>query len=593
MSNQSTLIKPDEEHMSKTLNDQAPSKPPRRIRSGFAGWKWDAKHIVFAATTVLVAYLVGGPVLYLLWGTFFDESGFTLEAFNRAFGDADSLKTIWNSGAFAVGGAAVAMVCGTSLAYLQARTDVPMKGLLFAASLMPLILAPVVYAIAWVFLYGGDVGIISGLFVNIFGSSPVGAYGLMGMIMANGLHLVPMVFLFMVPAFRSMDPSLEEAARVSGASWFTTLRRITIPLIRPGLTSAGVIILVLGLEAFEIPAILGETTGTSVFTSHIYFLMHGYPADLGAAGAVSIAIMAMAMLLMYGTGASKGSQKEYQTITGKAFKPTPVRLGKYRYLAASLIMLYFVVAVVLPILALIYVSLSPFYQAPNWQTLTSMNFDHYASMADIRGIGPAIANTVLVAVVSATAVMILTALASWFVMRSNFKLRKLLDTLALIPLVIPGLVLGLGLMFVYLRSPIPIYGTLLILIVAYITRFLPYGMRYAGAGMAQIGNELEEAAHVSGASWWSTFRKVVLPLAAPGILSGWIFVLLVSFRELSSTVLLAGPDSDVLSVILFRQFNEGTFGVVAALSVLMLVILSLIIVLAFKIGSRFGTKVEL
>ena len=354
-----------------------------------------------------------------------------------------------------------------------------------------------------------------------------------------------------------MDPSLEEAARVAGASWLVTMRRITLPLIRPGLTAAGVIILVLGLEAFEIPAILGETTGTSVFTSHIYFLLHGFPSDLGAAGAVSIAIMAMAMLLIYGTGGGKGSQKEFQTITGKGFKPVPVSLGRYRKVAGGAILLYFIVAVVAPIVALLYVSLSPFYQAPTLETLAAMNLNHYVSMSNVRGIGPAIGNTIIVALVSATVVMLLTSLASWFVVRSNFKLKQVLDTMALVPLVIPGLVLGLGLMFFYLRSPIAIYGTLAILIVAYVTRFMPYGMRYAGSAMAQLSNELEEAAHVSGATWWATLRRVVLPLAAPGILSGWIFVLLVSFRELSSTVLLAGPNSDVLSVILFAAVQRG------------------------------------
>jgi iron(III) transport system permease protein len=148
-------------------------------------------------------------------------------------------------------------------------------------------------------------------------------------------------------------------------------------------------------------------------------------------------------------------------------------------------------------------------------------------------------------------------------------------------------------MAVYLRSPIPIYGTVVILMVAYMTRFMTYGMRYASSAMMQIGDELEEAALVNGATWGTAFRRILLPMAAPGILSGWIFVFLVSFRELASTILLAGPDSEVLSVILFRQYGEGTFGVVAALSLLMIGILSLIVGLAYWIGSRFGTRIEL
>lgn len=569
------------------------AQPKNHLLLAIRRWRWDAKHIAFALVTVIIGYLVGTPVFYLLWGTFFDETGFTLDAFMRAFGEPGALDTIWNTAAFSIGGAAVSIVFGTALAYLQARTDVPMKGLLFAASLMPLILAPVVYAIAWVFLYGGDVGIVSSILANMFGSSPLDAYGLGGMIMANGFHLVPIVFLFMVPAFRAMDPSLEEAARVAGASWPVVMRRITLPLIRPALSAAAVIVIVLGIEAFEIPAILGETKGTHVFTGKIYFLLHGFPSDVGAAGAVSVAIMVMAVLLMYGTGAGKGSRREYQTISGKGFKPSPVLLGRLRPWAGAAVLAYFLVAVAAPILALLYVSLSPFYQTPSWESLTGLRLDNYITLSGVAGIGPALLNTIVIALVSATVVMVLTTIASWFVMRSNFVGKKVLDTLALVPLVIPGLVLGLGLMFAYLRSPIPVYGTVFILVVAYVTRFLPYGMRYAGSAMAQIGNELEEAAHVSGANWWGTLRRIVLPLAGSGIVSGWIFVVLVSFRELASTVLLAGPRSQVLSVILFRQFNEGTFGVVAALSIVMVVILCLIIAFAYRVGSRFGARVEL
>ena len=556
-------------------------------------WRPTSKHIVYVVVLAVVAYLVGTPIFYLLWGTFFDESGFTLDAFRRAFGSPSALHTVWNTIVFAVGSAAIAVVLGTGLAYLQARTDVPFKGLLFAASLTPLVLPPVVYAISWVFLYGGDVGIISSFLAGIFGSSPVDAYGLGGMIVAAGLHTVPLVFLFMVPAFKAMDPSLEEAARVAGANWWTVMRRVTLQVIRPALASSTVIVLVLGLESFEIPVILGETKGVEVFTSRIYFLMHGSPTDIGAAGAVSIGIMLLAMLLMYGTGAGGSSKKEFQTMTGKNFRPSPVRLGRAKGWVGAGVGLYFLFAVILPVLALLYVSLSPFYRTPSWESLAAMDFTNYIELAEVRNIFPATMNTIVIALVAATITMVITTLAAWFVVRSTMWGRKLLDVLTLAPLVIPGLVLGLGMMSVYLRSPIPIYGTLVILVVAYVTRYLPYGMRYSASAMTQIGNELEEAAHVNGAKWWTTFRRILLPLAAPGILSGWIFVVLVSFRELSATVLLAGPKSEVLSVILFRQYNEGTFGVVAALSIVMIAILCAIIGISYSVGSRFGTKVEL
>jgi iron(III) transport system permease protein len=557
------------------------------------GWRLKVEHGVYVALLAVLTYLIGAPIFYILWGTFFEGGSFTLDAFGRAFGAEGTLETLWNTVAFSLGSAAIAVVFGTALAYIQARTDFPLKGLLFAVSLMPLVLPPVVYAIAWVFLYGGDAGIISGFFYQIFGSSPVDAYGLGGMIVANGLHIVPIVFLFMVPAFRSMDPSLEEAARVSGAGWLTVQWRINLPLIRPALASSAVTVLVLGIEAFEVPVILGEARGLEVFTSQIYFMVNGYPSDIGAAGAVSIAIMALAVLLIYSTGAGGGSKREFQTMTGKAFRPAPSKLGKSKPWVVAGVLAYFLIAIVLPLLVLVYVSLSPYFQSPTLDALGAMNLDNYLSLAAVPGIWEATLNTIGVALAAATLAMVLTGLAGWFVTRTNWFGRKYLEMLTLAPLVIPGLVLGLGMLSVYLRSPIPIYGTLVLLVVAYITRFLTYGMRYASTAMSQIGSELEEAAKVGGSSWWTSMRRIVLPLAAPGILSGFIFILLVSFRELSSTVLLAGPNSQVLSVFLFRTYNDGAFGLVAALSVAMVVILSVLIVLAFRLGSRFGTKIDL
>lgn len=556
-------------------------------------WRPKVEHVVYAALCAVLTYLVGAPVFWLLWGTFFEGGSFTLDAFQRAFGAPDTMETLWNTVWFSLGSAAIALVFGTALAYIHARTDFPLKGLLFAVSLMPLVLPPVVYAIAWVFLYGGDAGIISGFFYSVFGGSPVDAYGLGGMIVANGLHIVPIVFLFMVPAFRSMDPSLEEAARVSGARWHTIQWRINLPLIRPALASSGVIALVLGIEAFEVPVILGEARGVEVFTSQIYFLVNGYPSDIGAAGAVSIAIMALAVILISFSGAGGGSRREFQTMTGKAFRPAPSTLGKAKPWVVAGVLVFFVIAIVLPLAVLVYVSLSPYFQSPTLESLKSMSLENYQSLAEIAGIGEATLNTIGVALVAASLAMVLTGLAAWFVVRTGWRGRKYLEMLTLAPLVIPGLVLGLGMLSVYLRSPIPIYGTLALLVLAYVTRFLTYGMRYASTAMSQIGNELEEAAKVGGATWWTSFRRIVLPLAAPGILSGFIFILLVSFRELSSTVLLAGPNSQVLSIILFRQYNDGSFGLVSALSVLMVAILSLLIVLAYRLGSRFGTKIDL
>ncbi len=542
--------------------------------------------------TAIIGYLVGGPLLYLLWGTFFDTGGFSLGSFARAYGDPESIELITNSLIYGVGSALLAVLVGTVLAYLQARTDVPFKGLFFAASLVPLIFPAVVYAPAWVFLLSKDVGVISSLLAGVFGESPIDAYGMAGMILVEGLHLAPIVFLFMVPSFRAMDPSLEESARVSGARWSTVMRRITLPLTRPAIASAAVLVTVLGLESFEVPVMLGEPADVYVFTSRIFFLTNSYPADLGAAGALSITLLIVALALLMSARTGGSSARSQQTMTGKGFRPVPISLGKARPWVGAFVVLFFFVATVLPTAVLIYVSLSTYYQTPTWESLQQLGIENYRKLAQTPGLADALVNTVIVAVVSATLVMALTVVAAWFVVRSKMKAARLLDAFTMTALVIPGVVLGLALLFVYLRSPIPIYGTLIILVIAYMTKYIPYGMRYAGAALTQIGDELEEAAQVSGASWWKTLRKVVLPLAAPGIVSGWIFVMMVSFRELGVTVLLFGRDSEVLSVVLFREYSAGSFGVVAALGVLMVATLVGMILLAYRVGSRFGIRIE-
>jgi iron(III) transport system permease protein len=186
--------------------------------------------------------------------------------------------------------------------------------------------------------------------------------------------------------------------------------------------------------------------------------------------------------------------------------------------------------------------------------------------------------------------MFLTAVAAWVIVRTKIRGRWVIDGLASAPLVIPGLVVGVALLFVYLRSPLPIFGTIWILLIAYLTRYMPYGMRYSTASMYQIGHELEESAQMSGATWWQTFRRIVLPLLVPGLLAGWLYIFLVSVRELSSSILLYTPGSEVLSVVIFSQWDGGDFSHLAALGVLLVIGMTGLVFLALRVGSQFGVR---
>lgn len=550
--------------------------------------------LIVGGAILVVGYLAIVPLYYLVHDTFTGPNGFTVGAFARAYGgNSQAGQMMGNSLVFAVGSAALALVLGTALAYVQVRTDAPFKGLFFAASLVPLIIPAILYAAAWIFLGDPNIGLINtGVLTPIFGHAVFNVFSLYGMILVEGLHLAPIAFLLMVGAFRGMDPALEESALMSGASRMTVLRRVTVPLLRPAIVAAVLLMFVQALESFEVPGLLGLQNRIYVFTSRIYFVLRSFPIDYGAAGALALGLLLIATLGVLLSGWLGRDIKGYQTITGKGFRPRPVELGRARPVVGVLTVLYFLVTVVLPLLVLIYASLLPFYQVPSAKAFASMNLDNYREVIHTPIALTALKNSLILGVSSATVVMLLAAIASWVVVRTRMPGRRLLDVVAFTPLVIPGLVLGLALSFVYLRTSLPIYGTLWILLISYSTRFLPYGMRYSGAAMAQMSNELEECATVSGASWWQTFRRVLLPLASSGILAGWVYVLVVSFRELSSAILLYSPGREVLSILIWEQFENGQLTTLAAVSVLMVGILVLLVFIAYRLGAGVGLRVD-
>jgi iron(III) transport system permease protein len=570
-----------------TVVPETKSSQPRGRRS----WRPTSKLLITGAVAGVIAYLALVPLYYLIWGTFFDDGGLTFSGFGRAYGNDRVGELVGNSLWFAIGAATLSLTVGTTLAYLNVRTDVPFKALFFAASIVPLIIPGVLYTISWIFLASPEIGLLNSALSPIVGSAPFDIFTIWGMIWVEGLHSSPIVFLLMVAAFRAMDPSLEESALMSGASRLQTIRRVTLPLVRPALLAAVLIILITSIESFEVPALLGLQNGIYVFTSRIYFVLRSYPPDLAAAGALAVGLLAIAVIgvaisrLLAGRGT-----KTFQTITGKGFRPRPMDLGRWKPVVGAGILLYFFATVVAPLAVLLYTSLLPFYQAPSAEALSSLTLENYQRLLELSQAKTAMKNSIILGVSTATLVMAMMSVAAWMVVRARSRASGLLEQLSFVPLVIPGLVLGLALSFVYLRSPIPIYGTLFILLIAYTTKYMPYGMRYATTSMAQISNELEESALVSGASWWQTFRRVLLPLLTPGILAGWVYILVVSFRELSSSILLYSPGNEVLSILIFEQYENGQFTVLAALGVVMVMTLVLLVTVAYKLGAKVGLR---
>jgi len=559
----------------------------------------DARLWTTGLAVLAVVYLAGVPLAMLLWGSLkrgspVEFGALTLDNFRRAFGDAGAYVLLSNSIIYAAGATLLALVLGTTIAFIIERTNTPFKRLLTALALIPLIMPGILHTISWILLLSPRIGLLNQILVRGLGlpEAPFDIYSMGGMIWVEGLHLSPLVFLLMVAAFRSMDPALEEAALASGAAYPTVLRRITLRLAAPALASASLLMFVRGLESFEVPALIGLRGGVRVFTSRIWLALREFPPDYGLAAAYAVSLVVVSGLGIVLYSRLTGESRSFATVTGRGLQPRIVELGRWRYVTSALIVLYFMFLVGLPFLVLLWASLNPSYTTPGFDKLDRLTFDNYAFVFGMGRARRALLNSTILSLSSASIVIFLTAVIAWITVKSRWRGRGILDAVTFLPVTIPGIVLGVSLLWVYLVLPIPIYGTLWILLIAYVTRYLPYGFRANSASMIRIHDELEEASAMSGGSWIQTFRRVTLPLLRPGLAAGFIYVLIVSFRELSSSVLLYSSRSIVFSILIFDLWDAGQFPVVAALSILMMSILGVAVVAASHLGGQFGLRVD-
>lgn len=554
-------------------------------------WRPSATMLIGTVCIVILGYLVLSPMIYLVWRGLTTGEGLSLANIGSAYSVSGSAEMVANSFAFAFGSAAVSTISGTALAFFCTRTNAPLKPLLYAASLIPLIVPGILFTISWVFLLSEDIGLINN-FLRAVGLDflVIDAFSLAGMILIDGMHQAPLVFLLMFAAFRATDPALEESSLMSGATVPQTMRRVTIPLVRPALAGAILISVVRGLESFETPAVLGIPADTWVFTSRIFQALGSYPVRYDTASIYSITLLLLTVLgLLFVQRISRRGER-FQTVSGKGFRPRPMDLGAWRWPVSILFGVYFLVVVLLPLLMLVWMSLLPYYQQPGVDAMGTASLQNYADVFDKPGVADSFKNSTILAFASATAVMLFMSVVAWLSLKSQIPGRRFLDTLASAPLALPGLVLGVALIFIYLRSPLPIYGTLFILFIAYVTRYMPYGMRYASSSLAQISTELEDSARMSGGTWFDSFRRVVIPLMMPGILAGWVYVMIVSIRELSSSILLYSSNTRVLSVSIWELWENGETGVLAALGVIMVGALMVLVAIAYKLGARVGVR---
>jgi len=556
----------------------------------------DAKWFVIGAAVGLAAWLALVPLGFLLWQSFLTPetaahpARLTFDNYRTAYRSVETLRVFGNSVEFAMGSASLAFFIGTVFAWINERTDTPFKSTFFALSLVPLVIPAILFTVSWILLASPKIGIINIAVQNVLATELVvtNIYSMGGMIFVDGLHQSPLAFLLMTAAFRSMDPSLEESALMCGATVLQIACRMTLKLVRPAAVAAFLILFLRAIESFEVPALLGLPVGIEVYTSSIYQAVQSYPSDIGLASSYGMALIVIASVCFYAQSRTAAAVEKFSTVTGKGFRPRVMRIGRWRYLAAATFATYLAIIVVLPFLVLVWCSLQKFYVAPSMAALRNVTLDAYRAVFDYPVFANAVWNSLVLSVASATVVTLTTAVLCWIVTRTKLPGRLLLDNLASLPLMFPGLVLGLAIMVCYLHVGIGVYGTLWIMLVAYVTRFMPYGMRYNAASMLALHKELEESAMMSGASWGMTFWRVVLPLLKPGLIAGWIYVVIVSVRELSSSILLYSPGSEVLSIMIWEYWQNGQSVELSALGVMLIASLLCLVLLERFASRRFG-----
>jgi len=558
----------------------------------------DGTRWLFVVVALALAYLVVPPLFFIFYTSLVGERGvaagnFTLEHFANIIASFSEVRVLlWNSLAFSVGSAACALLLGTITAWLAERTNAPFRTIAYVSAYLSFGIPGIVKVIGWILLLGPKAGMLNVAAAGLTGIYPLfNLFSLPGMILIEALLWTPVVFLLMAVPFRSMDPSLEESAVVFGGSGWQVFRRVTLPLALPSILAVLILTFVRSLEAFEIPALIGIPAGIDVLTTQIYLQVRsGFFPKYGEASAYSIIlIMLVALALVPYYRATRHTHK-FVTVTGKGFRPRRNDLGSWRRLG-GLLLLFLPLVQVLPLGALIWSSLLPYARQPSREALALVSLNNYASAFSDSTIVGSVLNSLTVSITAATATVVVTFVASWLVVRTKIRGRWALDQLAMVPLVFPGIVMGVAVLKMYLAIPLPIYGTIWILVFAFMTRYLPYCMRFSYAGLLSVHRELEESAEVCGATWGQAIRNIVFPLVLPALFAGWIYIFLITIRDLSVALLLYSPGSQVISVKIWELWENGHVGELAAFSLVITCGTVLLAVLFHRLSRRYGLQV--
>ena len=549
----------------------------------FGNGRW-----IMIVVGLFVAFLSLYPVMWLIFGSLYSshplEDGYlTFNNYIRAFSNPMLPSTIYNTVVFSVGQTLVAVGIGTVLGWIVARTNTPGRQVFEFLILILFLLPTLLAVVAWTMLLSPSKGLINQALMFVFGleSAPFDIYSLGGMIFVQGLYLAPLAYLIIAPAFASIDASLEESARMSGSSSLQTFRRITMPLVKPAILSSTLLLFVVGLESFDIPQLLGAPQRIFTFTSLIFSSINVfYPPRFGLATALAAALLVVAIICVHFYRKATQQTSRFETIKGKGYRVGTIDIGGWRWVTFAVCSAFFFVTVVLPIAVLFVGSFLDYYGAFDLAVFNRMSTENYARIFRHPQLVEGFFNSMGLAIVGGAICVLLAAVVAIITVKGRMRGRGSLDFIAMLPISFPSTVLGLALLWAWITIPVPVYGTIVILGLAYITRYLPIGLRTVSGGVIQLSSELEEASLMSGASWGYTLRRIILPLIKPTLAAAWLMMFMIFLRELSMSILLAGPGNPVISVVMFDYYTSGELGPLSAASILMVCVTVLVVFIA-------------
>lgn len=558
----------------------------------------DGSSIFAGGLLVLLVLIVGVPVamvaLMSLRTGFPGEGGpLTLVNFIRVYTDPATYEVLLNTVLFATGAVAVTVLFAVPLVWLLMRTDLPYKKTIYVLLTVGILIPVFLRTIAWILLLSPRIGLVNQWAAEIFDLKHplVSLYNIPGMAFIQGVSFVPSAFFMLAAAYRTMDPALEEAAYTAGVSKFHTFLRINIPITLPAIAGVMVYLFMTAIAVFEVPAIIGLPARILVLSSLIYSSANpptGLP-EYGLAGAYGSVMLLVGLVFAYFYVRLVRQGKKYTVITGRGYRPREITLGRWKWPALAFVSFYLSIEVFIPFLMLLWTSLLPHLQLPSVAALSSVTLKNYLSIPDYAGARPFI-NTAILMVVVPTCAMFLSVLVSWVVIRTQVSFRGILDTAAFLPHALPSILLAVGLGYLGLAYSgiFPFYGTIMIIIIAHTIAWIAYGTRTTNSVMIQVDRELEEAGKVAGVSTPTVLARIVLPLVAAGVFNSWIWISLLSYREVTMALTLSSRQNTVISTVVWQFWGSGWVPEVSALGVI-LILFALIVVGALRIGfARVG-----